>query len=53
MNTLQSALKCYAICIRMVGVSFRDAKRGGVLSPGPQNLEGPFKYQNGYYLSVM
>ena len=25
----------------------------GALIPGPQGLEGPFRYQNGYYLSVM
>ena len=25
----------------------------GALSPGPLGLEGPFRYQNVYYLSVM
>ena len=42
--------------VRTMKISKRqDAKRGakGALSPGPLGLEGPFRYQNGYYLSVM
>ena len=33
------------------GIPREGAK--GALSPGPLGLEGPFRYQNGYYLSVM
>ena len=41
--------------IIFTGSGSRDAKRGakGAHSPGTQDLDGSFRYQNGYYLSVM
>ena len=45
--------KAYVICTGVVLPGMPRVGGKGVLSPGPQGSEAPFRYQNGYYLSAM